>query len=322
LTDALLYARQERTTSGRSGLRPAGADYARPKWLKDFLCIEYRKTMASLNEYIKQTQSASESDDSRSTSNASSVSATFRNEKCPCCKKEFQARAMFNHLRKFHPDMVKNMYGVWKPEEMDELIKTNAPFPIDWEETDDFDESVSKTLWGCLGCNNTFTTEYKAVKHCNDKKCKKEHNAQLRRIKKEEQQDKEKSLKKVSESRLRWINRTPEQIFSCIQQFNNHYDNRFSEMGSKIAHHLCALKEENAQEYIWFNPWKIEFENDKKKMEKLENSICAEANKWEDKYREAIRVTLYYADNTIVSHAAWEVVDKMWKMNYHFEPTF
>jgi len=144
------------------------------------------------------------------------------------------------------------MYGVWEPKEMDELIKNNAPFPINWEEKDDFDEMIPKELWGCLGCNNTYTTEYNAQKHCAGK-CKKDHNAQLRRIKKEEQQDKEKELKKVSESRRRWINRTPEQIFSCIQQYIAHYDTKFSELGAKVAQHLCAIKHKNAHEYIWCN---------------------------------------------------------------------
>jgi hypothetical protein len=264
--------------------------------------------MASLNQYVKQNQSVSESDDSRSTSNASSVSASLCTQKCPSCKKEFQARYMFNHLRKFHPDTVKSMYGVWKPDDMDELIKTNAPFPIDWEETDDFDETINKTLWGCLGCNNTFTTEYKAVKHCNDKKCKKEHNAQLRRIKKEEQQDKEKEQKKLSESRMRWLNRTPEQIFECIKIDVTYYDNKFNEVGAKVARYLCAMKRDDSQNYIYFSTMNPVFEDDKKKMEALENQIHREIMKWERMYKDILPAL--YAETSLISHDAYYALER------------
>lgn len=262
----------------------------------------------TLNDHIRNSSNAmTDSDDSKS--NTSTASSDRVAEACPCCHKEVQPRVMFNHLRKLHPEYVKSMYGVWKDDQMDELIKTNAPFPIEWVVKDDFDEDVTKTMWGCLGCNNTFVTEYKAQKHCSQVKCKKDHNAQLRRIKKEEQQDKAKREEKVSAERKRWINRSAKQVHMCIQQDVAFFDKKWMEIGTKVSRYLHTLKYENARDYIFFPTPCPEFEDDKKKMEALEIRLDKESTKWKRMYEDILPVL--WSATELISHTAYEELEKM-----------
>jgi hypothetical protein len=271
--------------------------------------------MATLAEHVRRFDN--DSDDSKS--NISSVSSVRIAQSCPCCKKDIQARFMFNHLRKLHPEFVKSMYGVWKESDMDELIKTNAPFPVEWTSKDDFDEDIITTLWGCLGCNNTYTTEHNATKHCLGK-CKKEHNVNLRRIKKEEQMDKEKHEKKLSAERKRWLNRTPAQIHSCIQQNTDYYNKKWIKVGSIISRYLCTMNHKRPQDYIFFDLPCPDFEDDKKKMEQLEIRVGAEFTKWKRKY-EDILPNLWGATD-VVSHSDYEVLEKMIMHFQDYEPKF
>ena len=274
--------------------------------------------MATLNEHVKQFTSVSGSDDSKST--VSSTSSARLAEKCPCCAKEFQARVMFNHLRKLHPEYVKTLYGALKPEEMDELIKYTAPFPIDWEIMDDFDEPICKSLWGCLACNSTFTTQHNAQKHCLGK-CKNDHNAHLRRIKKEEQQEKEKKMKKISDVRLRWINRSPAQIFACIQHNVTYYEKKFTSVSQKVVGYLCTMKHEMMPDHVFFPFTNIMFVDDKKQMEELETTILKEINAWQTTYND-ILPELYHATH-IVSHSAYDELYKLIKWtNDYADPKF
>ena len=220
---------------------------------------------------------------------------------------------VFNHLRKFHPEFVKGMYGVWKEDQMNELIADNLPFPIEWVVKDDFDDETTKTLWGCLGCNNTYTTENNAKKHCGGK-CKKDHNANLRRIKKEEQQDKEKRDKKVSDTRYKWLNRTSQQVYTCIQQDVAFFNKKWEEVGAKVARYLHALNHENPKDYIYFPTPCPAFEDDKKKMELLELSQDKESTKWRRMYEDILPL-LWGATDTI-SHTAYEEIEKMITIGY------
>lgn len=256
----------------------------------------------TLNDHI---HSNNDSDDSKSTS--STISLERMAESCPCCKKEMQARVMFNHLRKLHPEYLKGMYCIWKAEQMDELIKYNAPFPVEWVVKDDFDEDVSKTLWGCLGCNNTYTTQHNAAKHCLGK-CKKDHNAHLRRIKKEEQQDKEKHDKKLSTERMRWLNRTPQQIYACIQQDVAFFNKKWAEVGIKVTQYLRSMKHDNIQEYVFCPTMSPVFEDNKKKMEQQEKQIDTEMTKWRRMYQDIL--PLFWTANVIVSDLAYEEIEK------------
>ena len=269
--------------------------------------------MTTLAQHIQQN----DSDDCKS--NVSSVSSVRIAQTCPCCKKDVQARFMFNHLRKLHPEFVKSMYGVWKDNEMDELIKTNAPFPVEWTSKDDFDDDIVTTMWGCLGCNNTYTTIQNATKHCNGK-CKKEHNGGLKRIKKEEQMDREKHLKMLSTTRQRWLNRTPAQIYSCIQYDIAYHTKKWIEVGSKVSRFLAAMKHEAPQDYIFFCITGGEFEDDKKKMEALECQVNKETTMWGRKYEDVL--PLLWADTTVVSHTEYEALEKLIKHCQDYECKF
>lgn len=261
----------------------------------------------TLNDHVRRSKTTSDSDDSKS--NTSTASSAREEEKCPSCQKEIQKRFLFNHLRKFHPEFVKGMYGVWKEDQMNELIVENAPFPIEWTVKDDFDEDQTQILWGCLACNNTFTTEYNAKKHCNQTKCKKDHNANLRRIKKEEQMDKEKRDKKIGDARLRWLNRNAQQVYACIQQDKDYYDKKWCEVGTKIARWLSTLGHDAPKDYIYFPQPLPAFEDDKKKMEQLEVRLDKETTKWKRMYEDILPL-LWGATETI-SHSAYEDLEKM-----------
>ena len=258
----------------------------------------------TLNDHVRRSNN-SDSDDSRS--NTSAVSSERGVDSCPCCGKEMQNRVVFNHLRKFHPEFVKGMYGVWKPEQMDELIADNLPFPIEWVVKDDFDDETTKTLWGCLGCNNTYTTEHNAKKHCGGK-CKKDHNANLRRIKKEEQIDREKQIKKMSDARTKWLNRTPRQIYDCMKIDNEYYDKKYNTMWMKISRYLTALNVENIQDYVYIPISCPVFEDDKKKMELLERQYDKELTKWQRKYEDILPVLWVATD--VISHTTYEDIEK------------
>jgi hypothetical protein len=173
---------------------------------------------------------------------------------------------------------------------------------------DDFDDDVPKTLWGCLGCNNTYTTEQNAKKHCNGK-CKKDHNANLRRIKKEEQQDKEKRDKKMSDARYRWLNRTAQQVFACIQQDVNYYDKKWQDAGTKISRYLHTLKHANARDYVYFPAPTPVFEDDKKKMELLEDQLSRGYTKWKRMYEDTL--PMLWCETEVVSHSAYEELEKL-----------
>jgi hypothetical protein len=260
----------------------------------------------TLNEYVRQTKN--DSDDCKSTT--STISSARVDEACPCCQKEMQNRFIFNHLRKLHPEFVKGMYAVWKDDQMDELIKYNAPFPIEWTVKDDFDDDVTKMLWGCLGCNNTFTTQHNAMKHCLGK-CKKEHNANLRRIKKEEQQDKAKREEKISADRKRWINRTPQQIFSCIQQDQEYFTNKWRSASEKVMRYLYLLKYEDCEryKYMFVNLPSIDFVDDKKNMELQEKRLDKDIIMWRREFQDILPV-LWNATDT-VSHSDYDELEKL-----------
>ena len=262
---------------------------------------------------ITSTLSRSVFDDDDSKSVTSTMSLARSKEKCPCCNKELQARAMFNHIRKMHPDYLKTMYRVWEPAQFDNLIKTSAPIPIDWDIIDDFEETVHKVLFGCLACDNTFTTEQNGKRHCNTVKCKTKHIEELKRIKKEEQQEKKQAEKKFSKERLRWIDRTPQQIYSCIQQqivFNN---KKWELVSAKVIEYLQIMNRKynrtyDCDEYV-FTPTSLPaFENNKVNMEKEERRIDRDENRLQCHYIDVLR--LFWTEHQIVSDAEYDKLER------------
>ena len=69
-------------------------------------------------------------------------------QECPCCKRDLQARAMFNHIRKLHPDYFSSLLCLYKKDTLDELIKESAPMPVEWKVKDDFDEEDDIIIGG------------------------------------------------------------------------------------------------------------------------------------------------------------------------------
>ena len=257
-------------------------------------------------------------DDDDSKSVKSTISLARSKEVCPCCDKELQARAMFNHMRKLHPDFLKGLYCVWTDEKMDELIKAIAPMPIEWKIIDDFDDEEDRILWGCLACNNTFTTEQTAQKHCKLAKCKAEHIKELKRIKKEEQQERAKKNSKVSKERQRWINRTPSQIHLCIQQDVVFYNKKFENLSTKIIEYLQTInrKYNNAKYYeiydcdkYVFKPIPLPaFENNKDTMENIEHIIDREIINYHSICKDAL--SIFYSHFQIVSDGEYTSLEQ------------
>jgi hypothetical protein len=101
---------------------------------------------------------------------------------CPFCIKDLQARAMFGHIRKFHNDeLLKSTSRRWITE-----AETGEPLRVFWSKKNDFDEDEDTVLYVCLASNKTFVSEHKANEHfAKDKTAKKEHNKQLKQLKKE-----------------------------------------------------------------------------------------------------------------------------------------
>ena len=81
---------------------------------------------------------------------------------------------------------------------MDEHIKNNTPCRIELDTNDDIDDKVAKTLWGCMGCNNTYMTQNTAINHFNAK-CKKDHRTHLLRIKNEQKRREKSEIKEQKE---------------------------------------------------------------------------------------------------------------------------
>jgi hypothetical protein len=138
---------------------------------------------------------------------------------CPCCQKELQSRNMFNHIRKIHPDYFPSTYLVWKDDQFQDLIDDAKPLPVEWFIKNDFDEEQPVKIWGCLGCNNTFTTEHKAHAHTSNKKCKAAHIKEIKKLQKEEQKERKKRQEENTSLRQKFLNRSNEDIYYDTEQY-------------------------------------------------------------------------------------------------------
>lgn len=115
---------------------------------------------------------------------------------CPYCTKEVQTRAMFNHIRKLHPsDMLSNTTTKWLDE-----AQASKPLKFYWTTKNDFDEEEMSLIYACLATNKTFTTEERALQHFKQNKDSlKEHNKQLKELKKDYVTYKKQEAKKEKE---------------------------------------------------------------------------------------------------------------------------
>lgn len=101
---------------------------------------------------------------------------------CPYCNKELQVRGMFAHIRKFHNDeLLKNTSRQWI-----EDAENGKPLRVWWSKKNDFDEDEETVIFVCLSTNKTFMTELKAQQHfAKEKAALKDHNKQLKQLKKD-----------------------------------------------------------------------------------------------------------------------------------------
>jgi hypothetical protein len=127
----------------------------------------------------------------------STASAARLVRKCPCCTREMQTRSLFNHIYKVHPYEFLCSMSVYKEDDMERYAKAGEAYPFEYSLMNDFDESETYKIFGCLGCKHTFTVESKANSHCQNKKCKAAHIKGIKAMIKAEKESKKKPVKQV-----------------------------------------------------------------------------------------------------------------------------
>lgn len=115
-------------------------------------------------------------------SSHSASSVTLSKMSCPHCSKDLQARAMFAHIRKYHyNDFLKSTCKRFL-----EDAETGKPLRVFWTVVNDFDEEEEVSIYACLSSNKTFLSLHKATAHfAKDKTLLKDHNKQLKQVKKD-----------------------------------------------------------------------------------------------------------------------------------------
>lgn len=122
------------------------------------------------------------SDSASVCSSASQLSASNVKMECPYCIKSLQTKAIFGHIRKFHNDeLVKSTNKRWIDD-----AENGKPLRVWWSKKNDFDEDEDTIIYVCLSTNKTFVSEQKAVEHFKkDKAALKDHNKQLKQLRKD-----------------------------------------------------------------------------------------------------------------------------------------
>ena len=115
-------------------------------------------------------------------SHTSSVSASKKKVSCPHCPKDITIQNMFRHIRNTHPQDFECYMTVWDVAKLEKMVSSCEPFPVEYTTTNDFDETVEHKFYGCLACNNTFTTVPRALGHCKNAKCRTKHLSELKLI--------------------------------------------------------------------------------------------------------------------------------------------
>ena len=131
------------------------------------------------------------------TSHSSTLSASLSKMECPYCNKDLQVRSMFNHIRLVHSrDFLNQTNKKW----LDEAEQGQA-LKMWWSKKNDFDEDEDTIIYACLATNKTFLTEARAMQHYKkDKNALKEHNKQLKALRKEFERKQKEQLKPSSEA--------------------------------------------------------------------------------------------------------------------------
>lgn len=137
----------------------------------------------SIHEPEEEQKETHTGDDTASTT---STSAARIIRQCPFCVKELQTRSLFKHIRVIHPYQMSMCADAYKVAEMNTIMEKSTAYPFSFFLKNDFDEEEEHKIYGCLGCNNTYTVEYKADSHCQKKACSARHKRAIKDIIKEE----------------------------------------------------------------------------------------------------------------------------------------
>lgn len=219
----------------------------------------------------------SDLDQSETHSQSSTISLSRMTLECPECKKELQARSMFKHMRLYHASYLDRCVCVYTLEDFDELIEEAKAYPFEWEVTNDFDEKESKSIWGCLGCNATFTSAITGNKHCQGK-CKKEHVKGIKDYRKEfikvteaTKKKKEQEKKIPTYSKEKWNSMIDDALLSY-----SYYHGKLIKLIRKVKE--CGDEEAFATQSVRICPsmgcwsWHDETHYDKPKLDLSETS--------------------------------------------------
>jgi hypothetical protein len=114
----------------------------------------------------------------------------------------------------------------WKEEDMNAYLVSAEAYPFDYTTTNDFDETETNTIYGCLGCNNTFTNQARANGHTTNKKCKANHIKGIKQMIKDEKESNKKKAKK--QPKIKTVPQMKEMI----------------ELNMRRYKHLCQVSQE------------------------------------------------------------------------------
>jgi hypothetical protein len=225
-------------------------------------------------EYHPDNQSISDSASAHydnQTEESGSIASTMSQARiaidCPCCQKELQSRNMFNHIRKIHPDYFPATFRVWNDDQFQDLIDDSKALPVEWYIKNDFDEEQAINIWGCLACNNTFTTEHKAHAHTSNKKCKAVHIKEIKKLQKEEQKERKKRQEQSTSLRQKYLNRSNEDVYYDTEQYLIVTKNKV------INEYLPCMKRYGTVITLPEMPT-ITYSSDKKFLVYQENTVC------------------------------------------------
>lgn len=137
------------------------------------------------------------SDSASVCSSHSATSVSLSKMECPYCSNELQVRGMFSHIRKFHSiELLKNTSRRWIAE-----AENGKPLRVYWTKKNDFDEDEETVLFVCMSTNKTFTTSFGCEQHFKkNKDALKDHNKQLKQLKKEFEAHKKTETRKKKEA--------------------------------------------------------------------------------------------------------------------------
>ena len=132
-------------------------------------------------------------DDNKSVCSATStLSSSQVKTECPHCNKDYQTRALFNHIYTKHfRQFSQSISQKWLKE-----AEEDEPLRVWWDVKDDFDEVKEVDIYACLSSKKTFMTHERAVQHFKkNKEDLKAHNKALKQLKKDIKDDSKKALK-------------------------------------------------------------------------------------------------------------------------------